>query len=46
MEIFQDGVNADRNAMDYKKATRSIHSGEKLAIQMASGGGWASRIFK
>ncbi len=46
MEIFQDGVNADRNAMDYKKATRSIHSGEKLTIQMASGGGWASRIFK
>lgn len=45
MEIFQDGINADRNAMDYKKVIRSIRSGEKLTIQMAPGGGWAARIF-
>lgn len=46
MEIFQDGVNADRNAMDYKKVTRSIRAGEKLTIQLAPGGGWAARVFK
>lgn len=46
MEIFQDGINADRNAMDYKKVTRSIRAGEKLTIQLAPGGGWAARVFK
>lgn len=46
MEIFQDGINAERNAMDYKKVTRSIRSGEKLTIQLATGGGWATRIFR
>lgn len=46
LEIFQDGVNADRNAMDYKKVTRSIRTGEQLTIQLAPGGGWAARVFK
>ncbi|MFN7116978.1 MAG: glycoside hydrolase family 97 protein [Saprospiraceae bacterium] len=46
LEIFQDGINADRNAMDYKKVNRSVRSGEKLTIQMAPGGGWAARIRK
>lgn len=46
LEIFQDGVNADRNAMDYKKVTRPLRAGEKLTIEMAPGGGWAARLVK
>jgi len=44
--IFKDGVNADRDATDYKKETIKISSGDKLNIQLAPGGGWAARIEK
>ncbi len=44
--IFQDGINADRHAMDYKKVTRTLRAGEKLTIQMAPGGGWVARLVK
>jgi alpha-glucosidase len=43
-EIFKDGVNADRQATDYKKEIVKITSGEKIKIQLASGGGWVARI--
>ncbi|HXB05821.1 MAG TPA: glycoside hydrolase family 97 protein [Puia sp.] len=43
-EIFKDGVNADRDATDYKKETIRLHSGDKLNIQLAGGGGWVARI--
>lgn len=42
--IFSDGVNAERNATDYKKETRTIKAGDKLNIRLASGGGWTARI--
>ena len=44
--VFRDGVNADRDATDYKKETVKIASGDKLNIQLAPGGGWAARIEK
>jgi alpha-glucosidase len=44
--VFEDGVNADRDATDYKKTTRGISSGEKLDIHLSPGGGWAARIEK
>ncbi len=44
-EIFKDGINADRNATDYKKEIIKITSGEKINIHMAPGGGWAARIY-
>jgi alpha-glucosidase len=44
-EIFSDGVNADRDATDYKKQIKKITSGEKLNIHLAPGGGWAARIY-
>jgi alpha-glucosidase len=44
--IFKDGVNADRDATDYKKETIKISSGDKLNIKLAPGGGWAARIEK
>ncbi|HEY5569934.1 MAG TPA: glycoside hydrolase family 97 protein [Bacteroidales bacterium] len=44
--IFKDGINADLDATDYKREVINIHAGDKLKIQMAPGGGWASRIEK
>lgn len=44
--VFQDGVNADRDATDYKKVEMRITSGEKLKIHLAPGGGWAARLEK
>jgi alpha-glucosidase len=44
IEIFQDGINADRDGTDYKRTLKSIHSGDKLTIHLAPGGGWAARI--
>jgi alpha-glucosidase len=44
MDAYQDGVNADRNASDYRKTTTSVNRTTKLKLQLASGGGWAARI--
>ena len=44
MEIFQDGINADRYATDYKHYKINIKSGDKMKIHLAPGGGWAARI--
>jgi alpha-glucosidase len=44
MDIFQDGVNADRYAGDYKHLKTSVKSGDKIKIHLAPGGGWAARI--
>ncbi len=44
-EIFEDGINADRNATDYKRKVIKIMSGEKMNIHLAPGGGWAARIY-
>jgi len=44
--VFKDGVNADREATDYKKELLTISSTGTLVIQLAPGGGWAARIEK
>ena len=44
IEIYADGINADRHASDYKKTVRNISSKDKLKIKMAPGGGWAARV--
>ena len=44
MEAYQDGINADRYASDYKKTTGPVNKTMKLKIQLAPGGGWAARI--
>jgi len=44
--VFQDGINAGRDATDYKKETITISSADKLKINLAPGGGWAARIEK
>ena len=44
MEGYQDGINADRNASEYKKATTQVNRATKMKIHLAPGGGWAARI--
>jgi len=44
MEAYQDGVNADRMAGDYKKTVSSVRTGRKLRVHLAPGGGWAAHI--
>ncbi len=45
-EIFRDGINADRDATDYKKEVVDISAGDKLKVKLMNGGGWAARIEK
>ena len=44
IDIFQDGINADRYAGDYKLLKKSVKSGDKMKIHLAPGGGWAAKI--
>jgi alpha-glucosidase len=44
MEAYQDGVNADRYASDYKKTVSQVTRTSKFKIHLAPGGGWAARI--
>jgi alpha-glucosidase len=44
-EIFRDGINADRDATDYKKEIVKVRRGEKIVLHLAKGGGWAARIY-
>jgi alpha-glucosidase len=44
IEIFQDGINADRHAQDYKHLKSSVKSGDKMKLDLAPGGGWVARI--
>jgi alpha-glucosidase len=44
MDIFQDGINADKHAQDYKHIKKSVKAGDKLKIGIAPGGGWVARI--
>jgi alpha-glucosidase len=45
-EIFKDGMNADKDATDYKREIIKISSSDKLSIHLSNGGGWAARIYK
>jgi alpha-glucosidase len=44
MEIFQDGINADRHAQDYKHLKTSVKSVDKMKINLAPGGGWVAKV--
>ena len=40
LEIWQDGINANKHAADYLKKTLNINNKTTLPIHLASGGGW------
>lgn len=44
MTSFEDGVNADRQAMDYRKIERKVNSTDSITIHLARNGGWAALI--
>jgi len=44
--VFEDGINAGKDATDYKKTITTVSGKDKLTINMASGGGWAARFEK
>jgi alpha-glucosidase len=44
--IFEDGVNADKDATDYKRTVVNVTSKDKLPVKLAPGGGWAARFEK
>ncbi len=45
VEIWQDGVNADRFAEDFKKTVKKVTNTDRLKIKMVPGGGYAARIY-
>ena len=45
-EIFKDGLNADRDATDYKKEIIAVSQNTRQPVKLYPGGGWAARIYK
>ena len=45
-EMFEDGVNADRNGTDWRRRTARVRAGEPIKVRLAPGGGWAARFTK
>ncbi|MDR2038944.1 MAG: glycoside hydrolase family 97 protein [Bacteroidales bacterium] len=45
MEFIRDGINANATAVDYRKEIkRGVKKGDRIEIDMASGGGWIAKI--
>ena len=43
-DIFSDGVNAAKEATDYKHSRQAVKSSDRLAVHLSSGGGWTAII--
>ncbi|AMJ66094.1 glycoside hydrolase family 97 C-terminal domain-containing protein [Hymenobacter sp. PAMC 26628] len=43
--IFHDGLNAGRDATDYRREVVRVSATDKLRIKLSGGGGWAARIY-
>jgi len=46
VELFSDGINANRIASDYKRVVMPVPANRKLTVKMAQGGGFAGRLLK
>ncbi|MDH5599458.1 MAG: glycoside hydrolase family 97 C-terminal domain-containing protein, partial [Cyclobacteriaceae bacterium] len=46
MESMRDGINAGRNAQDYKMEKSTVTSNSKIQIHLSGGGGWVAIIKK
>ena len=44
LTYFEDGINADRQAMDYKKKEAEVTNSTKLTMRLVRNGGWAGII--
>ena len=43
-KAFSDGVNANRQAMDYKKSFQTVRSDAKISVKLCKNGGYAAVI--
>ncbi len=46
MQIWKDGINADKHASDFAQEELQVNSSSKIKVKMAPGGGWAAIITK
>ncbi len=46
IQFYRDGINADRYASDFIMEKKTVTKGDKIDIHLATGGGWAARIWK
>ena len=46
MDIYKDGINAERYAEDYKREMIEVNKNSKINAKMSSGGGWVAIISK
>ncbi len=46
LKTFEDGINASRNAQDYKTTTQEVNPTSKLNLELSSGGGYSAIITK
>jgi alpha-glucosidase len=44
-EIFKDGINADRDATDYKREGIKVSAKAKINVHLSTGGGWVAKIY-
>lgn len=44
MDVFKDGINANRFAEDYKRQTLDVDQQTEHVVEMAAGGGWSAII--
>ena len=47
VEIFRDGINADRNARDYAREMKTVTvsaAAHTMTVHMAPGGGWTAKF--
>jgi alpha-glucosidase len=44
VEIFQDGINANKWAEDYKIVSKVVTNSDSLSLNLAPGGGFAARF--
>lgn len=43
LDIFRDGINADKAARDYAHVTAPVPADRRLTIHLAPGGGWVAK---
>ena len=46
VELYKDGINADRAARDYRKEVVDLPADRKLEVKMMPGGGFAAKIIR
>ncbi len=46
MQVWKDGINADKHAADFAQEKLQVNSESKINVKMAPGGGWVAIIKK